>query len=138
MPSAIALLALTHLSALHGQTPAASDEVVILPSFQVTGSSASEYVAAESVTGTRVATKLRELPFTVNVVTGDLLDDFAAFEFREQFGYTSSVSVWETLSTGYSLRGFDADVQLRSGANWLPPCFEPGRNRSGQVLPPPT
>jgi len=115
MPPALALLALTHLPLLHGQTAASTDEVVILPSFQVTGSSASEYVAAESVTGTRVATKLRELPFTVNVVTGDFLDDFAAFEFRDQFGYTSSVSVWETLSTGYSLRGFDADVQLRNG-----------------------
>ena len=96
--------------------PAPSDEEVItLKEFSVTTSATSEYVAAESITGTRVATKLRDLPFTVNVVTGELLDDFAAFEFREQFGYTSSVSVWETLSTGYSLRGFDADVQLRNG-----------------------
>ncbi|HEY0946355.1 MAG TPA: TonB-dependent receptor [Opitutaceae bacterium] len=90
-------------------------DVVTLEEFSVTTSSTSEYVAAESITGTRVATKLRDLPFSVNVVTGDFLDDFAAFEFREQFGYTSSVSVWETLSTGYSLRGFDADVQLRNG-----------------------
>lgn len=91
------------------------EEVITLKEFSVTTSATSEYVAAESITGTRVATKLRDLPFTVNVVTGELLDDFAAFEFREQFGYTSSVSVWETLSTGYSLRGFDADVQLRNG-----------------------
>lgn len=86
-----------------------------LPEFSVSTSSTSEYVSAESITGTRVATKIRDLPFTVNTVTADFLDDFAAFEFRDQFGYTSSVSVWETLSTGYSLRGFDADVQLRNG-----------------------
>ncbi len=92
-----------------------NDEVVTLKEFNVTTSSQSEYVAAESITGTRVAMKLRDLPFTVNVVTSEFLDDFAAFEFRDQFGYTSSVSVWETLSTGYSLRGFDADVQLRNG-----------------------
>ncbi|HRE08032.1 MAG TPA: TonB-dependent receptor [Opitutaceae bacterium] len=102
------------------RTPAAApssseSDVVALPEFSVSTSSTSEYVSAESITGTRVATKIRDLPFTVNTVTADFLDDFAAFEFRDQFGYTSSVSVWETLSTGYSLRGFDADVQLRNG-----------------------
>lgn len=92
-----------------------NDDTVTLPEFSVSASPTSEYLAAESITGTRVATKIRDLPFTVNTVTGEFLDDFAAFEFRDQFGYTSSVSVWETLSTGYSLRGFDADVQLRNG-----------------------
>lgn len=90
-------------------------EVITLPEFTVTTSAASEYVATESITGTRVATVIRDLPFTVNVVTGDFMDDFAALEFRDQFGYTSSISVWETLSTGYSVRGFDANVQLRNG-----------------------
>jgi outer membrane receptor protein involved in Fe transport len=106
---------------LPAQVPAATagarpgDDTVTLPEFSVRASPTSEYLAAESITGTRVATKIRDLPFTVNTVTGEFLDDFAAFEFRDQFGYTSSVSVWETLSTGYSLRGFDADVQLRNG-----------------------
>ncbi len=95
--------------------PAPADDVVTLREFSVSASAMSEYVAAESVTGTRVATKIRDLPFSVNTVTADVLDDFAACEFRDQCGYTSSVSVWETLSTGYSLRGFDADVQLRNG-----------------------
>ena len=95
--------------------PAGDGEVVTLKEFSVSASPTSEYLAAESITGTRVATKIRDLPFTVNTVTADFLDDFAALEFRDQFGYTSSVSVWETLSTGYSLRGFDADVQLRNG-----------------------
>ncbi|WP_438481916.1 TonB-dependent siderophore receptor [Oleiharenicola lentus] len=117
-PRALALAAIASASAAFAQTTTpspVSDEVVTLPAFQVSGTSTSEYLAAESVTGTRVASKIKELPFTVNVVTGDFLDDFAAFEFRDQFGYTSSVSAWETLSTGYSLRGFDADVQLRNG-----------------------
>lgn len=92
-----------------------ADEVITLPEFTVAVSAASEYVATESITGTRVATVIRDLPFTVNVVTGDFLDDFAALEFGDQFGYTSSISVWETLSTGYSVRGFDANVQLRNG-----------------------
>lgn len=116
LPSA-ALLSTSLLTAQTQSTPAseAGPEVLTLEEFTVKASETSEYAATESTTGTRVATKIRDLPFTVNTVTGEFLDDFAAFEFRDQFGYTSSVSVWETLSTGYSLRGFDADVQLRNG-----------------------
>lgn len=114
----LAVVVATLGSALCAQTPApasAPTDVVSLPEFSVSTTAPSEYTSAESITGTRVATKIRDLPFTVNTVTADFLDDFAAFEFRDQFGYTSSVSVWETLSTGYSLRGFDANVQLRNG-----------------------
>jgi len=94
---------------------ATNNDVVTLPDFQVTATAASEYVAAESITGTRVATKIRDLPFTVNVITADFLEDQAAIEFREQTAYTSSVVGFETISTGYSVRGIDANVQLRNG-----------------------
>lgn len=96
--------------------PDEKSEVVTLTEFNVTSTSAqSEYVAAESITGTRVASKIRDLPFTVNVVTSEFLDDFAAYEFREQTAYTSNVVGFETISTGYSVRGVDANVQLRNG-----------------------
>jgi len=91
------------------------DEVVTLQEFTVTASNPSEYVAAESITGTRVATKIRDLPFTVAVITSEFMDDFATFEFGEQSGYTSGVVAYETVSTGYSVRGIDANVQLRNG-----------------------
>jgi len=93
----------------------ASDEVVTLDVFSVSAKTASEYVAAESITGTRVASKIRDLPFTVNVITADFLEDQAAIEFREQTAYTSSVVGFESISTGYSVRGIDANVQLRNG-----------------------
>lgn len=93
----------------------ASDEVITLPEFSVAASPTSEYIAAESVTGTRVSARIRDLPFTVNVVTADFLEDFAAFEFREQTGYVSGIVGYETISTGYSIRGIDANVQLRNG-----------------------
>lgn len=115
MPPAIALLALTHLPALHGQTAATSDEIITLPDFTVTSTAPSEYMAAESTTGTRVASKIQDLPFAVNVVTSEFIDDFNALEFGDQFAYTSNVIGYETISTGYSVRGFEADVQLRNG-----------------------
>jgi iron complex outermembrane recepter protein len=95
--------------------PAPNDETVTLKEFNVTEKPLSEYSAAESTTGTRVVSTIRDLPFNVNVVTGELLDDFQALEFRDQMAYTSNVVGYETLSSGYSIRGFDADVQLRNG-----------------------
>jgi outer membrane receptor protein involved in Fe transport len=91
------------------------EDVVTLKEFNVTAKAASDYAAAESTTGTRVVTTIRDLPFNLNVVTGDLLDDFLALDFRDQVAYTSNVIGYETLSSGYSVRGFDADVQLRNG-----------------------
>lgn len=95
--------------------PSHSDEIVTLDEFNVTATTPSDYMAAESVTGTRVATKIKDLPFSVNVVTGEFMDDFNALEFGDQFSYTSNVIGYETISTGYSVRGFEADVQLRNG-----------------------
>ncbi len=86
-----------------------------LSEFAVTAKPLSEYAAAEATTGTRVVSTIRDLPFNVNVVTGELLDDFQALDFRDQMAYTSNVTGYETLSSGYSIRGFDADVQLRNG-----------------------
>ncbi|MBI2512926.1 MAG: TonB-dependent receptor [Opitutae bacterium] len=97
------------------ETSPANDEVVTLQEFAVTASSASEYTSSESTTGTRIASSIRDLPFKVSVVTGEFMDDFNALEFREQMGYTSNVVGYETISTGYQIRGFDGDVQLRNG-----------------------
>lgn len=90
-------------------------EIVTLEEFTVTTSSMSEYVAAETISGTRVAIKLRDLPFSVNVVTSEFFDDFTAFEFIEQTAYTSGIVGYESLHSGYSVRGIDANVQLRNG-----------------------
>jgi iron complex outermembrane recepter protein len=98
-----------------GAASATTDETVTLSEFNVTAKPLSEYAAAEATTGTRVVSTIRDLPFNVNVVTGELLDDFQALDFRDQMAYTSNVTGYETLSSGYSIRGFDADVQLRNG-----------------------
>ncbi len=94
---------------------AADEKPVTLSEFAVSAKPLSEYAAAEATTGTRVVSTIRDLPFNVNVVTGELLDDFQALDFRDQMAYTSNVTGYETLSSGYSIRGFDADVQLRNG-----------------------
>ncbi len=89
----------------------APEDVVTLEEFQVTTSKTNDYLAAESVTGTRVATSLRDLPFAVNVVTSEFIKDFAAFEFPEQVAFVSSVSPNEVQGQ-YQIRGFLSDAQL--------------------------
>ncbi len=95
-------------------TPPASDEVITLTEFSVSASKTNDYVAAESITGTRVASKLRDLPFNVNVITAEFIDDFAAYELKDQFAYVSSFSPNETQGD-YQLRGFSSGNQLRNG-----------------------
>lgn len=101
-------------------TPAAApaapeaEEVVTLSEFTVTSSTTNDYVASESITGTRIASKLIDLPFNVNVVTGEFIEDFAAYELKEQFAYVSSFSPNETQGD-YQLRGFTSGNQLRNG-----------------------
>lgn len=95
--------------------PAPGEEVVALPEFNVSASTTTnDYVASESITGTRVASKLIDLPFNVNVVTGEFIEDFAAFELKDQFAYVSSFSPNETQGD-YQLRGFSSGNQLRNG-----------------------
>ncbi len=112
---ALAALLAAPLAAV-AATPAPRDqEVVTLSEFNVSASSLiNDYVASESVTGTRVASKLIELPFNVNVVTSEFIEDFAAFELKDQFAYVSSFSPNETQGD-YQLRGFSAGNQLRNG-----------------------
>ncbi len=91
-----------------------SDEIIVLPEFSVSSTKSNDYVAAESLTGTRIATKIRDLPFNVNSVTGEFIDDFAAFELPEQFAYVSSVSPSEVQGQS-QIRGFETNNQLRNG-----------------------
>lgn len=94
--------------------PAGAEDLITLKEFNVTANPVNDYLASESVTGTRVASKLIDLPFNVNVVTSEFIEDFAAFDLKEQFAYTSSFSPNETQGD-YQLRGFSAQNQLRNG-----------------------
>lgn len=86
--------------------PAAADEdVVVLSQFTVQGDKANDYVASESVTGTRVASKLRDLPFQVNVITSEFITDFGAFDMSQQLGWVSNISPSDTQGS-LVLRGF--------------------------------
>jgi iron complex outermembrane receptor protein len=97
---------------------AASDtnpnEVVTLQAFEVSGDQAHGYIASESTTGTRIASKISDLPFDVDVVTAPFLRDFAAFGLNQQLALVSGFSPSEVTGQ-YQLRGFTSQVQMVDG-----------------------
>lgn len=113
IPVLIAALTLGATSLVFAQTPAPDEETILLSPFEVTTSS-DNYTSAMTTTGTRVASSIKELPFTVDVVTAEFFNDFAAFEPGEQFALVSSYTQLDGEGT-YRLRGSSAAGLLRNG-----------------------
>lgn len=119
----IVLLAtwLTAATALHAQTapkaappPAAGDDVIKLSEFNVKADDNRGYAASETLTGSRVATKIIDLPYSVNVLTSEFLADFGILELSDnliQIGGFTGLDV----GGGFNLRGFSSSSQLRDG-----------------------
>ncbi len=91
-----------------------SEEPVRLSDFSVTSTPVTGYVASESTTGTRVATKIADLPFVVNVITSDFMKDFDFFDVTSDMAYTSSLSGVDSQGN-FNLRGFTASFYLWNG-----------------------
>lgn len=90
------------------------EETVTLSPFEVRATQADDYIASESVTGSRVATPIKDLPFAINVITSEFLNDFDFFELDSSMAYTSSLTGLDTQGN-YNLRGYGATFQLRNG-----------------------
>ena len=93
---------------------APGDQVITLSAFEVNGEAEHGYVAAESETGTRIATKIQDLPFSVNVVTGSFLNDFQEYNLNDQLAFVPGFSPSE-LTAQYQLNGFPQTVSLVDG-----------------------
>lgn len=81
------------------------EDIQVLSPFEVTTDRGGGYIASESITGTRIATKLRESPMVVDVVTAEFLKDFGAFDLSQQIGWVGNVSPSDS-DGSIILRGF--------------------------------
>ncbi len=108
-------------------TPARSDgDVIKLSEFAVSAESDRGYIASETMTGSRVKTKIIDLPYTVNVLTSEFFEDFGIFELSDnvvQIGGFTGLDV----GGSFNLRGFSSSSQLRDG------FFRLGRYGSSNV-----
>lgn len=99
------------------QTPAAApatSETIKLNPFEVNDSSISGYGASETMTGSRVAMQIIDLPYSVNVITNEFTKDFGMFELSDN---VTQVGNFTGLDIGgnFMLRGFNSSNQLRDG-----------------------
>lgn len=72
------------------------------------------YMPAEVTTGARVATRVDEVPYAVNVITSEFFKDFSFFELTEEFAYASSLTGFDDAGS-FTLRGFAGNIVLRNG-----------------------
>ncbi len=117
---AFALAALTLTAGLRAQTapaPAAKppEDVIQLSEFNVSSDTGDRgYVASETMTGSRVATKIIDLPYSVNVLTSEFFEDFGMFELADNITHIGSFTGLD-IGGGFNLRGFSSTSQLRDG-----------------------
>jgi outer membrane receptor protein involved in Fe transport len=91
-----------------------SEEVVTLQAFSVSADAAHGYVASESTTGTRIASKIADLPFSVDVVTSQFMEDFQLFTLNDQLALVSGFSPSEVQGQ-FQLRGFPSPITMVDG-----------------------
>jgi iron complex outermembrane receptor protein len=101
------------LSGADAQAPV--EDTVELSPFEVRATDGS-YTSSVTSSGTRIRVDIRELPFSVGVVTGDFIKDFFAFnDYKDSLAYTSGVSTRGNYNQAYYIRGLQNDGQLRNG-----------------------
>ncbi|MFO1448959.1 MAG: TonB-dependent receptor [Opitutaceae bacterium] len=109
----LAMLLLASQAELRSQK-AEPEDAIRLSEFSVTASDDRGYVPSETMTGSRVATKIIDLPYTVNVLTSEFFEDFGLFEFTDNLVHVGSFTGLD-IGGGFNLRGFSSTYQLRDG-----------------------
>ncbi|PHX71592.1 MAG: hypothetical protein CK548_06390, partial [Opitutia bacterium] len=103
-------------SALMAQTvpKPVDNETVQLTPFEVSTDSVKGYGASESMTGSRVAMQIVDLPYSVNVLTSEFTKDFGMFELSDNITQISNFTGLD-IGGNFMLRGFNSSQQLRDG-----------------------
>lgn len=111
---ALALSAWGQVRTAAPDSPSRTEDPIMLSEFTVTEDSDTSYVASESITGTRVATPIKDLPFAVSVVTSEFMNDFDFFDLAGDIAYVANLNNVDTQGNS-NLRGYGATFYLRNG-----------------------
>jgi len=66
------------------------------------------------MTGTRVATQIKDLPYTVNVLTSEFFEDFGMLQLDDTLTQVGGLTGLD-IGGSFNLRGFSSTSQLRDG-----------------------
>ncbi|WP_158277660.1 TonB-dependent receptor [Opitutus sp. ER46] len=93
---AAGLIAAGFSSAMQAQTAPdgrpAEEERVVLPTFTVDASKDTGYIGSNSLSASRAALSITDIPSSVVVITRQLLDDVGAFDLSDALRFVSGVS----------------------------------------------
>jgi len=110
------------LPSLHAQSPAGArttDETVLLPAFTIEESGETGYAATNSISATRVATELKKMPVSIDVITERLFKDYGATEVYDMISLSPGVQSSQRSTAGnlesYTIRGFTTFFSARNG-----------------------
>ena len=110
---------LTPLPEAGAQDAGGNDEVIALSPFEVVGEEGNNlWSVNQSSGGTRIAVPVGELPFTMDVLTTEFMDDLVLSDLAEALPYISTVTSLELhtgATSGHPVRGFSQFYQLRDG-----------------------
>lgn len=102
-------------SGLHGQKSNSDDlsdhDVVTLDPFDVTSVATDRYQASNTISGTAMNSRLKDVPMTINVITSEFLDDAIIGNIERVLDFNSSVTQTtrgevNNQNALFSLRGF--------------------------------
>jgi iron complex outermembrane receptor protein len=99
-------------------TPSVSQETVQLPAFEVKEKGVNPLQAQEALSATRVAMAIQDIPQTISVVPGELIQDTMSFKMSDAAKYVTPV-VESTLPFGgdrYMIRGFQVSEEFIDGS----------------------
>ncbi|MDR0353550.1 MAG: TonB-dependent receptor plug domain-containing protein [Opitutaceae bacterium] len=106
-----ATFAQTTENAAGGLVPIDDEEIVTLEEFRVTSNSMrDEYIASEAISGTRTGERIADIPFSVQVLTNEFLEDFQFFDDNNLLPTVPNYSP----DGGGRLRGFQP-LTMRDG-----------------------
>lgn len=74
-------------------SPAAKDEPIKLSVFEVSAANDDEYRAANTTTGTRYNTPIKDLPMNIEVLTTSFMRDIGALDLRDALEYVSGIQL---------------------------------------------
>ncbi len=92
----------------------AKESVVQLSEFQVSGNDVNGYVASETMTGSRVNTKIVNLPYSIVNLTSEFFNDFNITVLDENMTYIGGLT-GVGIGGAFNLRGFSASSQMKDG-----------------------
>lgn len=89
----------------------AGEEIITLDEFQVSSTSIKdEYIATESTTGTRLAEKIVDIPFSIQSITDQFVQDFQLYEEADLMAFVGGATV-DTSGGSISTDGFNSRIR---------------------------